>query len=67
MLIDKMTGFTPRRYRGFVLTSLEDDRLKLIRKSLGGFSHFASEKFQVQINELLLLKQKKKKGRPRKQ
>lgn len=54
-----------RQYMEFVLRPLEDKQLELIRKSLGGLSHFASEKFQAQINRLLLAKQKRQRGRPR--
>lgn len=54
-----------RRYREFVLRPLEDNRLESIRKSLGGQSHFASQEFQAQINELLIAKQKRQRGRPR--
>ncbi len=56
-----------RQYREFVLTPVEDNSLKLIRKSLAGFSHFASEKFQTQIKKsLLIIKQERQRGRPRK-
>lgn len=54
-----------RQYREFVLIPPDDKQLELIRKSLGGLSHFASEKFLTQINELLLAKQKRHRGRPR--
>lgn len=56
-----------KQYKGLVSEPLEDSKLGLVRKSLGGQSHFVSEKFQAQINELLALKQKKQRGRPRKQ
>ena len=55
-----------KRYKEFILKPLEDSKLELVRKSLSGFSHFASEKFQTQINELLALKQKRQRGRPKK-
>lgn len=54
-----------RCYREFILRPLEDNRLELIRKSLGGQNHFASQEFQAQINKLLLAKQKRQRGRPR--
>ncbi|PIQ88481.1 MAG: hypothetical protein COV72_08100 [Candidatus Omnitrophica bacterium CG11_big_fil_rev_8_21_14_0_20_42_13] len=55
-----------KRYKGFVSEPLENSKLELVRKSLGGQSHFASEKFQAQINELLALKQKKQRGAAKK-
>ena len=53
------------RYKEFVTKALEEDKLKLIRKSLNGQSHFISEAFQAQIKEKLELKEKRLRGRPR--
>jgi len=52
------------RYKEFVTKVLEEDNLKLIRKSLNGEGYFISEKFQAQIKERLALKEKRPRGRP---
>lgn len=54
-----------QRYREFVITLLEEDKLKLIRRSLGGQSHFSSEKFLSEIQTKVALAQKRRRGRPR--
>jgi len=52
-------------YKEFASALLEEDKLKLIRRSLGGQSHFASDKFIDQIQTKIALSQKKHRGRPR--
>ena len=53
------------RYKKFASTILEDDKISLVRKSLGGQSHFVSERFLSQIKERLAIKEKRPRGRPR--
>lgn len=53
------------RYKEFAISLLEEDKLKLIRKSLGGQTHYASEIFLSQIKERLAMKQRKPRGRPK--
>ena len=54
-----------KAYKQFASTLLEEDKLKLIRKTLNGQSHFTSERFLIQIKEKLRIKQKRPRGRPR--
>jgi putative transposase len=54
------------RYREFAVKILEDEKVGLVRKSIDGSGHFVSKKFQQQIEEKLVLKEKKPRGRPRK-
>ena len=54
-----------QRYKEFSSTLLDEDKLKLIRKTLTGQSHFTSERFLIQIKEKLAIKQKRPRGRPR--
>ena len=53
-------------YKKFASELLDEDKLELIHKSLGGQNHFASDKFQEQINTMLIASQKRTRGRPRK-
>lgn len=55
-----------KQYKAFTLELLDEDKVELIRKSLGGKNNFASEKFQEQINALLSISNKRTRGRPRK-
>ncbi len=52
-------------YQKFTSSLLKENKLDLIRKSLGGQAHFISQEFLLQIKEKLLINQKKPKGRPR--
>ena len=54
-----------QRYKEFASTILDEDKLKLIRKSLSQETHFTSERFLTQIKERLTSKQKRPRGRPR--
>jgi len=54
-----------QRYKDFACAHLEEDKLKLIRHSLGGSSHYASEKFLQEKQIELKLSQKRRRGRPR--
>lgn len=53
------------RYEQFASELLNEDNLKLIRKTLGGQTHYTSEKFLRQIQEILSHKREMHRGRPR--
>ena len=54
-----------KRYKEFASALVDEDKLKSIRKTLNGQSHFASERFLMQLKERLSIEQKKPRGRPR--
>jgi len=53
------------RYREFASSLLDDDKLKLIHKSLNGQIQFSSERFLKQIEVWLAIRKKRRRGRPR--
>lgn len=53
------------RYEQFASELLNEDNLKLIRKTLGGQTHYTSEKFLRQIQEILPHKREMHRGCPR--
>ena len=53
-------------YLQVVSSSLEEDKLKEIRRILKGNDNYTSDTFQQQINEKLALKKKRRVGRPSK-
>jgi putative transposase len=54
-----------QRYQKFASALLDEEKLTMIRNSLGTNKHYASEKFLLQIQTNLKLSQKRRRGRPR--
>jgi hypothetical protein len=58
-------GERAKAYTEFASVVLDEDKLKLIRQTLSGQSHFTSQRFLAQIKEKLTTKQKRTRGRPK--
>ena len=54
-----------KAYKEFASVVLDEDKLKLIRQTLSGQSHFTSQRFLLQIKEKLMINQKRTRGRPK--
>jgi putative transposase len=58
-------GDRAKAYKEFASVELDEDKLKMIRQTLGGQSHFTSQRSLAQIKEKLITQQKRSRGRPR--
>jgi putative transposase len=52
------------RYQRIVSTLLNEDKLRAIRGSLSGHSHFCSGEFITKVGENILMNRKRRRGRP---
>jgi hypothetical protein len=55
-----------KRYREGIRKPLDGEKLSGVRKSLGGITHYVSERFEKELEERLVLRKKRGRGRPAK-